>query len=212
MLAGLRARTRRAHQREDRLDHRFADRQAAHQPLRGDQLVGGHGRLRLALFGAGGVEHDPPLGLAVGIVDVDLHQEAVELRFRQRIGAFLLDRVLGREHMEGPRHVVAVAGDRHVLLLHRLQQRRLGARAGAVDLVGHQELAEDRAGNEAEAALAAGAFLQHLGADDVGRHQVGRELDAARVEPEHDAHGLDQLGLGEAGQADQQRVAAATAR
>ena len=55
-------------------------------------------------------------------------------------------------------------------------------------------------------------LLQHLGADDVGGHQVGRELDAARIEPEHDAHGLDQLGLGEAGQADQQRVAAATGR
>ena len=65
----------------------------------------------------------------VGIVDVDLHQEAVELRFRQRIGAFLLDRVLRREHVEGARHVVAVAGDGDVLLLHRLQQRRLGARA-----------------------------------------------------------------------------------
>ena len=60
--------------------------------------------------------------------------------------------------------------------------------------------------------LPPGAFLQHLGAEDVGRHQVGRELDAAGVEAEHDAHGLDQLGLGEAGHADQQRVAAATAR
>ena len=52
-----------------------------------------------------------PLGVVVRIVDVDLHQEAVELRFRQRIGAFLLDRVLRREHVERARHVVAVAGD-----------------------------------------------------------------------------------------------------
>ena len=197
---------------EDRLHHRFADRQAAHQALRGDQLVGGHGRLRLALLRAGGVEHDLALGLAVGIVDVDLHQEAVELRLRQRIGAFLLDRVLGREHVEGARHVVAVAGDGDVVLLHRLQQRRLGARARAVDLVGHQQLAEDRPGDEAEAALAAGALLQHLAADDVGRHQVGGELDAARVEPEHDPHGLDQLGLGEAGQPDQAAHGRRTAR
>ena len=56
--------------------------------------------------------------------------------------------------------------------------------------------------------LPPGAFLQHFGAENVGRHQVGRELDAARVEPERDAHGLDQLGLGEAGHADQQRMAA----
>ena len=79
---------------------------------------------------------------------------------------------------------------------------------GAVDFVGHQQLREHRAGDEAEAALAARAFLQHLGAEDVGRHQVGRELDAPAVEAEHDAHGVDQLGLGEAGHADQQRVAA----
>ena len=208
-LAGLGAGTGRAHQREDRLHHRFADRQPAHQALRRQQLIGGHGQFRLVLFRAGRVEHDFALGVVVGIVDVDLHQEAVELRFGQRIGALLLDRVLGREHVERARNVVAIAGDRHVVLLHGLQQRRLGARAGAVDLVRHQELTEDRTGDEAEAALAAGAFLEHLAAQDVGRHQVGRELDAARVEPEHDAHGLDQLGLGEAGQADQQRVSAA---
>ena len=110
--------------------------------------------------------------------------------------------------MEGLGQIVARAGDRDVLLLHRLQQRRLRARRGAVDLVGHQQLREHRAGDEAEAALAARAFLQHLGAENVGRHQIGRELDAARVEPERDAHGLDQLGLGEAGHADQQRMAA----
>ena len=158
----------------------------------------------MALFGAGRVEQDAPLGVAIGIVDVDLHQEAVELRFGQRIGAFLLDRVLRRQHVERLGQIVARAGDGDVLLLHRLQQRRLGARAGAVDLVGHQQLGEDRARDEAEAALAAGAFLQHFGAEDVGGHQVGRELDAAGVEPEHGAHGLDQLGLGEAGHADQQ--------
>ena len=96
---------------EDRLDHdsptgRRRTRRCA--AISSSAVMVG---LRLALFGAGGVEHDPPLGVAVGIVDVDLHQEAVELRFGQRIGAFLLDRVLGREHVEGPRHVVAVAGD-----------------------------------------------------------------------------------------------------
>ncbi len=110
--------------------------------------------------------------------------------------------------MEGARHVVTIAGDRDVLFLHRLQQRRLGARRRAVDFVGHQQLAEDRARDEAEAALAAGAFLQHLGADNVGRHQVGGELNAARFEAEHQAHGLHQFGLRQAGQTDEQRVPA----
>ena len=58
-------------------------------------------------------------------------------------------------------------------------------------------------------ALAALAFLQHLAAEDVGGHQVGGELDAAGVEAEHGAERLDQLGLGEAGNADQHAVSAA---
>ena len=44
--------------------------------------------------------------------------------------------------------------------------------------------------------------------EDVGRHQVGGELHTAGVKPEHGAHGVDQFGLGEAGHADQERMAA----
>ena len=47
-----------------------------------------------------------------------------------------------------------------------------------------------------------------FGADDVGRHEIGGELDA--VEPEIDRFGqpLDEQGLGKAGHAPQQTVAA----
>ena len=55
-------------------------------------------------------------------------------------------------------------------------------------------------------------LFHHLGAEDVGRHQIGRELDAAGIEAEHHAQRLDQLGLGEPGNADQQRVAAGEQR
>jgi hypothetical protein len=47
--------------------------------------------------------------------------------------------------VEGLRQRQDLPADRHAMLLHRLQQRRLRARAGAVDLVGHQQLAEHRA-------------------------------------------------------------------
>ena len=201
-----------AHQLQDGIDHALADRQAADQRLRRHQV-----RRRQRLHGdrhvgAGGRDHDLALGRLVGIADIDLQQEAVELGFGQGIGAFLLQRVLRGEHVERRRQVVALAGDGDVLLLHRLQQRRLGARAGAVDFVGHQQLGEDRALDEAEGAAAAVALLQHFGAQDVGRHQVGRELDALASMPEHDAQGLDQLGLGEAGHADQQQVTAGQQR
>ena len=191
-----------------RLDHQFADRHAAHELLDGAQLLGVDHLLGGRLVGAGGLEQHAPLGVAVGIDDVDLQQEAVELRLGQGIGAFLLERVLGGQNVERRRQVVAHAGDGDVVLLHRLEQRRLGARAGAVDLVGHEKLGEDRAGDEAEVARAVGRLVHHLRADDVGGHQVGRELDAPRGQPEDGAERLDQLGLGQAGDADQQAVAA----
>jgi len=99
-----------------------------------------------------------------------------------------------------------------VLFLHRLQQRRLGARAGAVDFVGHQQLGEDRALDEAERAAASLAFLKHFGTQDVGRHEVGRALQALFLEAEHDAQRFHQLRLGEARHADEQQVTPAEQR
>jgi len=98
--------------------------------------------------------------------------------------------------MERLRQVVAHARDRDVMLLHRLQQRRLGAGRGAVDFVRHQQLTEYRAGNEAERLLAALVFLQHLGAQDVGGHQVGRELHALFIKPQHAAQRRCEFRLG----------------
>ena len=80
-----------------------------------------------------------PFRFDVGIADIDLQQETVELRFGQRIGAFLLQRILRGQHMERTRQIVTLARHRHMPLLHRLQQRGLRARAGAVDFVRHQQ-------------------------------------------------------------------------
>jgi len=38
------------------------------------------------------------------------------------------------------------------------------------------------------------AFLQHFAAEDVRRHQVGGELDAAGIEAEHGPERFDELG------------------
>ena len=59
-----------------------------------------------------------------------------------------------------------------------------------------------------DAANHAFAFFEDFRAQDVGRHQVGRELDALGFHAEHDAQRVDQLGLGEARNADQQKMAA----
>ena len=53
-----------------------------------------------------------------------------------------------------------------------------------------------------------GVFLDDVGAGDVGRHQVGRELDAVEVEVEDVGHRLHDERLGEAGHAGDDAVAA----
>ena len=114
--------------------------------------------------------------------------------------------------MERLRQGVILTGDRNAMFLHRLQQRRLGARAGTVDFVGHQQLAEDRPFDEPEGAPPAIAFFEDFGAQYVGRHQVRRALDPFGVQAEHDRQRFDQLGLGQARHADQQHMAAGQQR
>ena len=55
----------------------------------------------------------------------------------------------------GARQRARLALDRDLVLLHRLEQRALRLRAGAVDLVGEQHLREHRARVEDEGLLAA---------------------------------------------------------
>src|SRR6185437_10404979 len=95
-------------------------------------------------------EQHAALGGGVGIAHVDLKKEAVELRLGGGISAFLLERVQRREHMEGTGHVMTDAGHGDVVLLPRLEQSGLGLGARAVDLVGHEELSEEWALDEAE--------------------------------------------------------------
>ena len=86
----------------------------------------------------------------VRVVDPDVEHEAVELRLGQRVGALLLDGILGGEHEEGRGQVVGLAADGHLPLLHGLQQRGLGLGRRAVDLVGQDDVGEHRPLHEAE--------------------------------------------------------------
>ena len=198
----------RAQQGDDVRDHRSGHGDPADQGLMGGELGGGeHGGERRP--GVGPERDDLPLGLLVGVAHGDLQGEAVELRLWQRVRALLLDRVLGREHVEGPRQRVRVPPRAHPRLLHRLQQRRLGLRRGAVDLVGEQEVAEHRARDEAKPPpSAARVLLEHLRAGDVRGHQVGRELHPRELQVERLREAADQQGLRQPGHADEQPVAA----
>ena len=85
-----------------------------------------------------------------GILDPDVEEETIELRLGKRISPFLLDRVLGREHEEGLGEPHGLAGGGHAVLLHGLEEGGLGPRGSAVDLVGQDDVGEDRPGEEPE--------------------------------------------------------------
>ena len=77
-----------------------------------------------------------------------------------------------------------LVADRHPPLLHRFQQGALHLGACAVDLVGQQQVREDRALVDPEIA---GPLVEDLRAEDVGGEQVDRELDPGEVQ-------VDRLG------------------
>ena len=134
-------------------------------------------RPRAARSGGPSISHSAS---ALGVAEAGAQQEAVELRLGERVRALVLDRVLGRQDEEGPLERPRDAVGRHLPLLHRLEQRRLRLRGGAVDLVGQQEVREDRAGAELEVAV---ALVPDRRPGHVGGQEVGRELDAAEAEP-----------------------------
>ena len=90
----------------------------------------------------------------------------------------MLDRILcgvhGEERIERMRHAI----DCHLTLGHTFEQCRLRFGGGTVDLVGDENRREDRAGLELEAAR---RIAQQAHSGDVGRHEVGGELDARRT-------------------------------
>ena len=92
-------------------------------------------------------------------------------------------------------------------------KRGLGLGRRAVDLVGQDHVAEQRPFEEAEiAGPRAAVLLDHVGAGDVGRHEVRRELDAAEAEVQRPAERADHQRLGQARHAFQQAMSAAEQR
>ena len=165
---------------------------------RGDHVLDGGG----AVTGGRGGEQRDGRGM-VGVAEAGLHQEPVELRLGQPVGACLLDRVLGGDDHERPADLVGGPVDGDVALLHDLEQGRLGLRRGPVDLVGQHDGGEDRAAVEVEGA---GALVVDGDAGDVAGQQVGRELDPAVRALDRVGDRLGQRGLPGAGVVLEQQV------
>jgi hypothetical protein len=130
---------------------------------------------------------DVDLLVPVRVVDDQLEEEPVELGLGEGVRALGLDRVLGGENEEGRLQRIAGPVDRHLPLLHALEQGRLRLRRRPVDLVGQEHVRERRAPLEVELP---GGEVEHAGADHVRRHEVRRELDplvGAADQPRQDA-------------------------
>ncbi len=144
------------------------------------------------------------------ILDLEIEHETIELGFGQRIRSFHLDRVLSCDDEERRIEGIGAPPDRDLALLHRLQERGLRFGGRAVDLVGEQEVGEDRPGKELELAAAGRRiFLDDIHAGDVRRHEVGCELDAAKFEVERARESVGHQRFAEPGHTEQKDMAAA---
>ena len=146
-----------AHEAHDVVLDGLGDVDLATQALHAAQLGGIHDRRQLVEWAGGAEAADDVLLVLFGwVADRQAQQEAVELRFGQRERALQLDRVLRREHQERPGQRARLAFEADLPLVHTLEQRRLGARRGAIDLVGEHDLGEDRPRPELELLHASG--------------------------------------------------------
>ena len=109
--------------------------------------------------------------------DQNLQKKSIELGLWEDIGALVFDRVLRGEHKEWLIQLVASSGRSHRTLLHRLKKSRLGLWGSSIDLIGKQNIGENRALAKKEITAALIVFRQDVGAGDIGGHQVGGELD-----------------------------------
>ncbi len=72
---------------------------------------------------------------------------------------------------------------------------------GTVDFVGQHDVGEHGAVDEVKFATAVGRILKNVGAGDVHRHEVGRELDAAKMQRHGFGHLADEQSFCQTGDA-----------
>ena len=105
----------------------------------------------------------------------------------------------------GIRYLEGLLADRHLPLLHHLEERALDLGRRAVDLVGEQEVREDRPERGPEVAR---LLVVDAGPDEVGRDEVRRELDPLELAADRLGQGPDGHRLGQARHALDEDVAA----
>ena len=187
------------------INNMIGHRRGEHELLDPQNILRGDGRGERGQLAQRGALDDFDLLLLGGIIEMERKHEAVKLRFRERVRAFLLDGILRGDHHKWIGQVAGNARDGDLALLHRLEQRRLGLGGRAVDFVGEQQIGENGTAFVLKFKTTV-PFLEQLGPNDIGGHQVGRELDALEGKVENVRQRFDQQCFGQPGDADQQAM------
>ena len=82
------------------------------------------------------------------------------------------------------------------MLLHGLEQRRLGFGRRSIDFVGEDHVCKDRPLDELQYAPPID-FIQDLGSGYVGGHEVRCELDPTKLQVKHLGNTANQQGFGQ---------------
>ena len=117
----------------------------------------------------------------------------------------MLDRILRGDDHERLRKFVRRVADRDLPLLHRFEQRRLHFRRRAIDLIGQNQVRENRPLPRREDAI---GRIEDQRPGDIGRQKVRRELDAMKRRVDSAGQRLDEQRLGKSGNALEQHMPA----
>src|SRR6185437_10030794 len=135
----------------------------------------------------------------------DLEEKTVELRLRQRVSSFKLNRILCGEHGKKFRKVMRNAVNGDLAFFHGFQQGRLCAWRHAVHFVCQKHVSEKRAAVERKSAR---GKVEYVAPDDVSRHQVRGALHPPKFKIKQAGEALDHQSLGDARYALKQSVPA----
>ena len=195
---------RRKHQLDDVVDDFFVDVDGIKKSSRGENLFRRSHGLRDRYLSVRRHAPDDLLFLVpVRVPDDDLHHETIDLRFGQRIGSLLLDRILRREDQERIGKIVCLTRQGDFAFLHRLEQRRLHLRRSAVDLVCEHEIPEHRTFPHRPIT---GLGIVDLRSEEIGRQEIRGELNATTRSAERRREGLNRHRLGQSGNAFEEHV------
>src|SRR5882762_1501464 len=140
-----------------------------------------------------------------GIAHFDAHQKTVELRFRQGIGAVMLDGILRGDHEKRLRQRERLAVDGDLCFVHGFEKRRLRTRGGAIDFVSEDNVGENRAGTKFKIARLG---IVDADAENIAGEQIRRELDTLKAAMEGFCERLSESGLADAGDVFDEQMAA----